>query len=296
MRQVYTKHFGSFFSVSVVPTLRDNFSYLIHDRTSGTVAAVDANEDIKPIIQCAKDQNLWGAPTNFFDSILVTHKHYDHSGGIFSLKKSLEEGWPRAENASLRIYGGVNDHIQGVTDPVKGGDVLKVGALDVRVIDVPCHTKGHVAYYVFHRDHQEEGAALFTGDTLFIGGIGAFFEGTCEDMCAAMLRLASVNQSNASMDSRTFIFPGHEYTGVFMKFSVGAIPDKDSPDAQFIHEQKSKYEALVKKGMPSVPSSLADEKIQNLFMRAAIDSQFRKLMRKGDTPGELMDYLYNACE
>lgn len=297
MRQVYSKAFGNLFSVSVVPTLRDNFSYLIHDQTTGALAAVDVNEDINPVIQCAKERKLWGSSTHVFSSILVTHKHYDHAGGVSSMKQAIGEAWPgRRDSGTVHIYGGVNDYIQGVTDAVKGGDIVKVGGLEVQVLDVPCHTRGHVAYYIYHPQHKEEGAALFTGDTLFIAGLGAFFEGSCDDMCRAMERLATVNKNDPGMDAKTFIFPGHEYTAGFMKFSVEKFPDKCSPDAQFIQEQKQKYEALVKTGMPSVPSSLADEKIQNLFMRAVVDGPFRKSMGKGNSAGELMNYLYNACE
>lgn len=297
MRQAYTKTFEKLFSVSVVPTLRDNFSYLIHDQTTNTLAAVDVNEDIKPIIQHAKGQKLWGSSSHSFDSILVTHKHFDHAGGISSLKTAIQKEWNKPHGAeTLHIYGGCRDNIPGVTNGVKGGDVLKVGGLNVKVLDVPCHTKGHVAYYVYHPEHKEAGAALFTGDTLFIAGLGAFFEGSCEDMCVAMERLASVNQNDPTMDTKTFIFPGHEYTGGFMNFSASQFPDKSSPDAQFIQEQKQKYEKLVKAGMPSVPSSLADEKVQNLFMRAVIDASFRKLMGKGNSALELMNYLYNACD
>lgn len=280
--------------MTVVPTLQDNFSYLIQDLTSGTLASVDVNSDIKPLISNLKEASIWGSEKYSFAAILSTHKHYDHCGGNLSMAAEIKKAWPRAVEP-LRVIGGGNDDISGATESVYGGDVLKIGNLEVRVVYVPCHTAGHVAYHIFHPDHEAEGSALFTGDTLFIGGLGAFFEGTSKEMCVAMERLAAVNKKSPELDEKTFVFPGHEYTAGFMKFSVSEYPDKNSADASFIAEQKKKYEILVRSGMPSVPSSLADEKKQNLFMRAVIDEEFRKKMNKG-TEVKLMEYLYNACD
>lgn len=296
MRHVYTKAFGSAFSVAVVPTLKDNFSYVIHDDITGTVAAVDANADWKLLQQHMAHMKWWGSADHHFAAILTTHKHHDHAGGNAGLLQAVRSSWrPDPVSGDCRVYGGAKDAISSVTHPVAGGDSLKVGSLEVRVIDVPCHTSGHVAYYVSNPERKEDGAALFTGDTLFIAGLGAFFEGSDKDMCVAMSRLAGVNNNNAAADANTFIFPGHEYTAGFMKFSAAQFPEKKSSDHKFILEQQKKYSALVSAGMPSIPSSLADEKRQNLFLRAAVDEAFRQTMGKGNAES-LMNYLYNACD
>jgi hydroxyacylglutathione hydrolase len=294
MRQCYTKQFGSAFSVTVVPTLKDNFSYLINDHATHTLAAVDVNSDIAPVVNFVNKhlkQNNANVPYKF-SAILTTHKHYDHAGGNAELKKQLEAQHP---STPVAIVGGVNDGIPAVTHKVKEGDTVQVGELSVEVIDAPCHTRGHVLYKVQHPQHPNDGIALFTGDTMFIAGIGAFFEGDEADMCRAMEKVFHLNKvNNYALDATTFVFPGHEYTAGFMKFAEKAFPDRASADMKFIQSQAAKYAAAVEKGEPSVPSSLADEKRQNLFLRVA-DPDFRKLMNKG-SEHQLMAYLYNACD
>lgn len=296
MRLVYTKVFGNAFSVAVVPTMQDNFSYIIHDDSTGTMAAVDVNNDWKPVQKHLEDLKRWGSDDHRLCAILTTHKHFDHAGGNATLSRAVQDAWrPDSVNGGFRVYGGVQDNVPGVTHAVRGGDSFALGALEVQVIDVPCHTRGHVAFHVYNPQRRDEGSALFTGDTLFIAGLGAFFEGTDNDMCKAMERLGGVNHNNSADDAKTFIFPGHEYTAGFMKFSAAMYPDKRSDDYNFIVEQQKKYAALVHSGMPSVPSSLADEKRQNLFMRAVVDSNFQKAMGKGDAQ-KLINFLYNACD
>eukprot|EP00796_Vickermania_ingenoplastis_P012118 gene12118-8341_t len=277
MRLVYTKVFGSAFSVAVIPTLQDNFSYLIHDQTTGAMAAVDVNSDWKPLKQHLEQLKLWGSVEHPMTAILTTHKHHDHSGGNTGLASAVGSVWrPHPVYGTLRVIGGANDGIPGVTHPVKGGDTVSVGALEVRVLDVPCHTKGHVAYYVSHPQHKADGAALFTGDTLFIAGLGAFFEGSDKDMCTAMERLANVNGNDADADAKTFVFPGHEYTAGFMKFSIATYPDKQSSDYKFIVEQEAKSG-------------------RTCLCGGVTDTAFQKAMNKGDAV-KLMNYLYNACD
>lgn len=289
IRQPVRKEFGGLFSVIVVPTLKDNFSYLIHDNTTGTVAAVDVNADYKPLLDYVKQNQL-----NTITTILSTHKHWDHAGGNEELKKHV-----LAHHADsvrqLHVIGGKRDAIPGVTQAVSEGDVVMLGQLKAEVLDVPCHTKGHVAYKVSHPGSPSNGAALFTGDTLFLGGIGAFFEGNAADMCAAMHKLYDVNRENQyALDHNTFIFPGHEYTASFINFSVKEAPKSEAETAEFLLRQRQKYADLVAKGLPSVPSSLAEEKRQNLFLRVCEDA-FRRQMKTTDEVA-LMDYLYNACD
>lgn len=295
MRNYHTKQFGTAFSVTVVPTLKDNFSYLINDFATHTLAAVDVNADYQPVLKYIeehlKPQSGAGA-TLHFHTILSTHKHWDHSGGNAELSAKLAAA---DKSAPVRVIGGAKDGIPAVTQSVREGDTAAIGQLTVEVIDAPCHTRGHVLYRVHNPQQPSAGAALFTGDTMFIAGIGAFFEGDETDMCRAMHKVFHVNQANNyAMDASTFVFPGHEYTAGFMKFSEAHFPDKSSDDFAFIKSQRALYAAAVQKGDPSVPSSLADEKRQNLFLRVA-DPAFVQRMNKG-SEHELMMYFYNACD
>lgn len=298
MRKVYTKQFGSTFSVTVVPTLKDNFSYLIHDNATGAMAAVDVNSDIAPVLKYMQSQQLLDSPSHRLATILTTHKHWDHAGGNEALRDAMIKDHNvngTITRDSFAIVGGAKDNIPGATKQVREPDTFAIGELRVDVLDTPCHTKGHVLYKVHHPHHKQDGVALFTGDTMFIAGIGAFFEGNAEDMCRAMEKVYHLNQSNQyALDAKTFIFPGHEYTAGFMKFSARDFPDKSSSDVDFIQSQTKKYAVAVAKGEPSVPSSIADEKRQNLFLRVA-DPAFRAMF--GDkNQVQLMDQLYNACD
>lgn len=296
MRHVYKKVLTAF-TISVVPTLKDNFSYLICDHATGTIAAVDVNADTSPLEKQLEIDGQWGAASKHsFAAILTTHRHHDHAGGNDKFVKAVKAAWgPTA--SPVEVYGGVKDAIPSVTHPVKQADRFAIGSLQVEVVDVPCHTRGHVAYHVSSGNSEE--AALFTGDTLFVGGLGAFFEGSAADMCVAMRRLATVNEGKGTTDAKTFVFPGHEYTEGFIQFSINTYPTSaagGTEEVQFFKEQLQRYRSMLSAGMPTVPSSLQEEKRQNLFMRALIDADFRKAMNKGAGEVELMEYLYNACD
>ncbi|CCW66665.1 unnamed protein product [Phytomonas sp. Hart1] len=293
-----TKEFGGSFTVGVIPTLRDNFSYLIHDRTSGAFAVVDLNTDLDPVLRYIQAEKCppgaskaWAVGT-----ILTTHKHWDHAGGNAQgvrLRGGAEGGGKAA--ALPVIVGGARENVPGATKTVREGDSFALGGLRVEVLDVPCHTTGHVAYKVFNPARLEDGIALFTGDTMFIAGIGAFFEGTAQDMCAAMAKIYQLNASvGYEMDAKTFIFPGHEYTVGFMKFSEANFPLRDHADYHFIRDQLESYQKAVEHGVPTVPSSLSDEKRQNLFLRV-VEDEFRHVMKR-ESEVKLMDYLYNICD
>lgn len=298
MRNAFRKDFGAAFSVVVIPTLKDNFSYLICDHTSGALAAVDVNSDYKNIIDYLQKHQMLEGSRYRLQTVLSTHKHWDHTGGNVDFRDTMLKH--HHHNHSITqdnfvVIGGVTDAIPGVTHPVKEGDALPCGSLQVAVLDAPCHTKGHVLYKVFAPQDPEAGVALFTGDTMFIAGIGAFFEGTASDMCAALKKVYHLNGAQAeALDAKTFIFPGHEYTAGFMKFSESVYPNKADAEYLFIQKQKEVYAAAVAKGDPSVPSSLADEKVQNMFLRVS-EEAFRSAMGKGNEV-QLMDFLYNACD
>lgn len=115
-------------------------------------------------------------------AVLSTHRHWDHTNG----NKSMLDAFP-----GLKIYGGKNDKVPHCTNEVIEGDLIDVAGLVFNCIDVPCHTKGHVLYYIntgphdatissYTRSKDSQGLvtisnlsnALFTGDTLFVGGCG----------------------------------------------------------------------------------------------------------------------------
>lgn len=164
-----------------IPLFTDNYCYLIVDRETKHAAVVDpgtAQPVIKIVEQLQRDENLE------LKAILCTHKHHDHVGGNAELKHRF----PTAE-----VIGTGYEHIPSIDRPVRHGDSFRIGSLQVRTIFTPCHTSGHVCFFVTSAATPshfkgtvrsgEVGAEnmapmLFSGDTLFAGGCGRFFEGT----------------------------------------------------------------------------------------------------------------------
>ena len=90
----------------------------------------------------------------------------------------------------LHVVGG-DDRIDEMIQKVTQGDAFKIGNLNVQCLATPCHTTGHICFYVTDSDGTSK--AVFTGDTLFLGGCGRFFEGDAIQMNEALnVKLASL--------------------------------------------------------------------------------------------------------
>lgn len=271
-RRSMLQTFGTYFTVEVVPVLKDNYTYIITDSATRATAIVDTSE-VAPVLKQLQQRPHWNdiSTAKGMLNIFTTHKHWDHSGG----NKDFHAKFPTVE-----IFGGEHEPVPEKTVSVKHNETFPLGDLHVTAYHTPCHTSGHVVYHVYHPSDRSNGA-LFTGDTVFIGGLGAFFEGNSEMMVEAMTIVSS-------LPDETKIFPGHEYTMTFIKNAAAVLP-ADS----FIQAQLSKYAALREEGVPTVPSTLADEKRQNLFMRV-LDESFVKAIGKS-TAVEAMQHLYDTC-
>jgi hydroxyacylglutathione hydrolase len=218
-----------------IPQLQDNYAYLIVDRASGEAAIVDCAE-AAPVLDEVRKQGVR------LTSVLATHHHYDHVGGNDDLLRQV---------TTLRVYGSSDDapRIPGITDRVRDGDQLNVGGLGARVIFIPAHTSGHVAY------HFPAERAVFTGDTLFAAGCGRLFEGDAAQMMASLGRLAALPDD-------TRVYCGHEYTQKNLEFAVSLEPGN-----QAATKKLSDVRALRKAGKPTIPSTIAEEKATNPFLR-----------------------------
>lgn len=223
-------------SVIIVPQLSDNFAYLVVDQAARRCVAVDCAEADK-VLGAAAERGLKLA------AALSTHWHGDHVGGNQALAQAV---------SGIEIYGGraENGRIPALTRPVGDGDTIRLGSLEARVIAVPGHTSGHVAYYF------AELAAVFTGDTLFAGGCGRLFEGDATTMLASLKRLAALPEA-------TRVFCGHEYTVNNLKFALTLEPDNAALNARYARAVTARTE-----GRWTVPSTIAEEKATNPFLRA----------------------------
>jgi len=231
--------------VERIPTLRDNYTYLLLCRESGEAAVVDAPE-AEPVIRRV---DALGARVT---KILSTHHHPDHAAA----NPVLAERW-RAP-----VYGHASDagRLAGMTHGLEEGDRVEVGRARARVLHIPAHTRGHIAY-VFDED-----AAVFCGDTLFAAGCGRLFEGTPEMMFRALAKLAA-------LPDETRVYCGHEYTESNLRFAAHVEPDNAA-----VREKLARVQALrarkaadwhdAREEEMTIPSTLGEERATNPFVRA----------------------------
>ncbi|GBP71848.1 Hydroxyacylglutathione hydrolase, mitochondrial [Eumeta japonica] len=168
----------------------------------------------------------------------------DHAGGNEDLVKMIP---------GLKVYGG-DERIGALTEKVQHDTKFKIGELNVQCLFTPCHTAGHICYYVTSSDETDK--AVFTGDTLFLGGCGRFFEGTADQMYNALIKILS------NLPDPTQVFCGHEYTLQNLRFASHVEPENEALNEKIMWSEQQRNE-----GKPTVPSTIGEEKLYNPFMR-----------------------------
>ena len=236
----------------------DNFGALVHDSTSNITLSIDAPEEAA--ICAALARKNWK-----LDHILTTHKHIDHVDANLALKAKF----------GCTIFGpeGDKDQIPGIDLTVKGGDTLKLGTMDIQVIDTPGHTNACISYYV------PAARAVFTADSLFSLGCGRLFDGTPEMMWASMQRLMA-------LPPQTKIYCGHEYTASNARFALSV--DGENEDLQ---ARAGQVHLLREQGKPTLPVTLAQELATNPFLRVADPAIRAHLGMETATDGEVFAEL-----
>lgn len=221
--------------IVIVACLRDNYAYLLRDAASGLVGLVDAPETGP--IEAALSQRDRG-----LDLILITHHHDDHIAGVDGLRKKY----------GAKVVGAAADRhrLPHLDVEVRDGDSVSLGDSVARVIAVPGHTLGHIAY------HFPEAQALFSADSLMVMGCGRLFEGTAEQMWASLSTLAALPDD-------TMVYSGHEYAESNARFALSLDSDNGA-----LRERVETITALRAKGAPTVPARLALERATNPFLRA----------------------------
>jgi hydroxyacylglutathione hydrolase len=218
-----------------VAVLSDNYVWLMHDDTSGDTVVVDPAVS-EPVLAAAAERG-WT-----IGQIWNTHWHGDHVGGNADIKAAtgcLITG-PAAEAGKIPTL----DRLVGE------GDYVAIGGHVARVMAVPAHTAGHIAY------HLADDHIVFVGDTLFAMGCGRLFEGTAAQMFDNMARFAA-------LPGDTAVYCAHEYTQSNGRFALAADPGNAA-----IADRMAAVDAARARGLATVPTSIGLERETNIFMRA----------------------------
>jgi hydroxyacylglutathione hydrolase len=218
--------------VQVIPlrAFKDNYVWTLQN---GRCAAVVDPGEAQPVLDYLAAEKLQ------LIAILATHHHQDHVGGIAELLQTHK----------VPVYGPRGEPITTLTQAVGGGDKVSLEQLGVsfEVLDIPGHTRAHVAYYGANM--------LFCGDTLFACGCGKAFEGTPQQLYASLEKLMA-------LPDETLVYCGHEYTLANIGFAKTVEPDNAA-----LLEREGSDSGLRRENRPTLPSTIAREKATNPFLR-----------------------------
>ena len=199
--------------------------------------------------------------------ILTTHKHYDHCQGNLEMKAAFP---------NIRIHGSSLDNIPGNTGGLQHGQVIEFAQMRITAIHTPCHTPGSMCFYFEPIEGAQEGLQhttekvngyqvtknvnrmVFTGDTIFNGGCGFFFEGGTPQQMVRAMQIA-----RDELPGDTKVYGGHEVALGNMKFARQVDPSN-----QVIAAKQKQFQTLRNQGTFTVPTTLNEEKLHNVFMRS----------------------------
>ena len=224
-----------------LPVLSDNIIWIW---VRGRQAVVVDPAVAEPVIAWLEARELE------LEAVLQTHHHADHIGGTPALLRH----WPKA---TVVAAASDRERIPFQTLSVEGGDRVPLLGEQIQVIDVPAHTRAHIAFVLPGDEHQNRDPALFCGDTLFSGGCGRLLEGSAADMHLALQRLAALPE-------QTTVHCAHEYTESNLRWAASLKPEDEQIQARL-----ASVTALRQRGASSLPSTVALEKATNLFVQAS---------------------------
>ncbi len=231
-------------SIQPINAFNDNYIWAIINNDTQQCIVVDSGQ-AKPVINFLRETGLE------LTAIWITHKHYDHTGGV----AELQQKFPHVEVIAHAKHGVRQDTV------VEENSQFTAWNYNVEVWHIAGHTKNHLAY-LLNIDGQKH---VFCGDTLFSGGCGRVFTGDMSAMFNSLQRLAS-------LEDTTLLYPAHEYTLSNLKFSLSIEPNN-----QAIQQRYKQALQLTAENKPTLPTSLLQEKQTNLFLQAKTQKKFSQL-------------------
>ncbi|SHF73547.1 hydroxyacylglutathione hydrolase [Modicisalibacter ilicicola DSM 19980] len=243
-------------SVTPIPAFNDNYIWLLRQDSTTDVTVVDPG-DAQPVIEYLERESL------NLSTILITHHHHDHTGGLPELTKRY----------APRVIGPDNPNIEEIGERVADGDDFRVLGRRFEVLAVPGHTLDHIAFFA-----SGTPSLLFCGDTLFCGGCGRLFEGTPEQMHRSLSRLASLPED-------TLVFAAHEYTLANLRFAQAAEPDNRVRDRLMSECQRARDLSR-----PTLPSTIGRERQVNPFLR--VDNEHIRSTAAAQGPTDSPDITF----
>lgn len=234
-------------SIITIPASGDNFIYLYRYDENNALAVDPCNSSV--VLGSLKEHNL------NLTTILVTHHHWDHTGGIADLKKKT----------GCKVLGADKSRIPNMDILVEDKQVLKIGDMEIQVIATPGHTKTSVCYalkpptadYIPADDKKNK--ILFTGDTMFVGGCGRILECSARTMWDSLVKLASLPED-------TLVYCGHDYTLENYKFALTIEPGNEA-----VKQRLQEVKETINRSGFTVPSTILQERTTNIFLQSDSD-------------------------
>ncbi|WP_298624749.1 hydroxyacylglutathione hydrolase [uncultured Legionella sp.] len=228
-----------------IPAFSDNYIWALPDKQTMAFDCVDPGEAF-PVLQFAKEHQMK------LRSMLLTHHHDDHIGGVSELHAAFPEA---------KIYAPNDSRFPKMSITVYEHQSIQIGQHHFRILFNPGHTSTHISYY------EPQQGWLFCGDTLFSAGCGRVFDGTIEQLHQSLLMFKDLPQS-------TKIFCAHEYTRQNLRFALRVEPENP---AIINYSQELEHRTL---GC-SLPSTLELELSINPFLRTNKSSVINYSLQNG---------------
>jgi len=234
--------------IEPIKAFSDNYIWLV--TTNEGLLVVDPG-DAAPVESYLKDNNM------SLSNILITHHHFDHTGGVKKLSET---------NNNLDVYGPTNSIFDGINKELKDGDKINILGIDFSIIEVPGHTLDHIAFFA----ENDGNPFLFCGDTLFAGGCGRIFEGTYEQMFESLSKLSE-------LPLNTKVYCGHEYTLSNLSFALKVDKSNNILQVRYTDCIEARNNDI-----PTIPSTLELEMQTNPFLRHDQKNIQECIMQKND--------------